>query len=63
MRDIRCNYNGELFQFDIYITEIANNVIKLFLKAIVQLMHQVTKMYILVYEMYVQRIFIIQTHF
>ena len=63
VRDICCNYNEELFQFDVYITEIANNVIKLFLKAIVEIMHQVTKMCVLVYEMYVQRIFLIETHF
>ena len=63
MRDICCNYNEELFQFDVYITEIANNVIKLFLKAIVEIMHQITKMFVLVYGMYVRRIFIIETHF
>ena len=57
------NYNEELFQFDAYITAIANNVIHFFLKAIVQIMHQVTKMCVLVYEMYVRRIFIIETHF
>ena len=30
VRDICCNYKEELFQFDVYITEIASNVIKLF---------------------------------
>ena len=52
MRDIRYYYNEELFQFDMYITEIAKNDIKLFLKAIVRIMHQVTKICVIVYEMY-----------
>ena len=59
MGDIGCNYNGELFPSDVYITEIAKNVIKLFSKAIVEIMHYVTKMCVLVYEIFVQRIFII----
>ena len=63
MRDICCNYNEDLSQFDDYIAQIANNVIQLFLKALAEIMHQVTKMCVLVYEMYVQRIFIIETHF
>ena len=63
LRDICCNYNEEFSQFNVHITDIATNVKKLFLKAIVEIMHQVIKIYILVYEMYVQIIFIIETHF
>ena len=62
-RYICCNFNTELFQFDVYITEIKNNFKRLFLKVIVEIMQQVTKMCVLVYELYVQRIFIIETHF
>ena len=63
MRDIRFNYKEELFQFDVYIIDIATKVTILFLKAIVEIMHQVRKVCVLVYEMHVRRIFVIETHF